>query len=679
MIYRVVLGLSIGIAFTEFWLCKAYFPFSRFSIVLFYIIVGCLLFSGVVILISKLYWIKNKDFNKFEILLFYLILLVFGSLLTFLHDPRTSLAYYGFQNATSFKILLNETPIQKGEYLHFTAKVIVSETKQGWMKSKGLLLVTMKASLIKTKFPEYGEVWVIHTKPEKIRGNPHPAFFNFALYQNFHGIFYQAFLKNGDFENIHIQKGNPLFHSIFLMNRVAVMNLERQLKDPSVASFLAALLLGDRSKIPESVNSLYTQTGTVHILSISGMHIGLLFGLFYILLSPLKRINRYGKFIFQGLILLLLWFYALFSGASPPVMRSAWMITFFSLSTLLRRKADTSQILASSCLVQLMLDPMSLLDLSFQLSYTALFSLVKFFSLFQKLFPFKNNPATKWITTIASTFLSSISAQLGVLPLSLFYFHQYPVYFLLANLLVLPVSSIILYLGVVYYFLLSIHFPSTFIEHLLEFWIKFLNKGLLLITKFPYGLIRGIYWKPYEIAGLCLIGILLYAFLKSYRNYYLILLISLILFGISMRMLEIRNMNSQNEVFIQTDRKGAFALFVQGKIGILLKSKPGDSDAYLIPLVEYYHLEKLYRLGFKEEKLLQKKFKTTSILYSCTKTLNEYIYTIVYELFNKNESSKLWIQMTENQIATQLNASQKDDPSPKNVIGHWKTYFYEKY
>ncbi len=209
-------------------------------------------------------------------------------------------------------------------------------------------------------------------------------------------------------------------------------------------SILQALVLGERNEIDPVRYKAYAAAGAIHILAVSGLHVGILFLLLSQLLFPLCRLPH-GALVRSLLIVMLLWGFAMIAGASPSVVRAVSMFSFFTFAQASRRPTNSINTLFLSYLVLLLIEPVWLFHVGFQLSYLAVFFILWVQPFLFKLVPFKKLIFKKLWGIITVT----LSAQLGILPLSLYYFHQFPGLFLLTNIVILPFLALLLAGGII--------------------------------------------------------------------------------------------------------------------------------------------------------------------------------------------------------------------------------------
>ena len=271
--------------------------------------------------------------------------------------------------------------------------------------------------------------------------NPHQ--FNYNMYLKQLGIFHQLRLE----ASTYAPKTNPS-KTVFGIAAKARNHIIKQLKKEGFGKeelgVIQALLLGQRNDISKETYDNYKNAGAVHILALSGLHIGILLLVLQFLLRPLDSIPQ-GKKIRLLLTVLLLWGFAFLAGLSASLVRACTMFSFVAYALYLNRPSNTFNILALSMFfILLFINPNLLFQVGFQMSYAAVLSIVWIYPLLQKFW----YPKAKPIRYVWQLLSVSVAAQLGVLPISLFYFHQFPGLFFVSNLLIVPALGIILGTGI---------------------------------------------------------------------------------------------------------------------------------------------------------------------------------------------------------------------------------------
>src|SRR5690606_38882227 len=222
------------------------------------------------------------------------------------------------------------------------------------------------------------------------------------------------------------------------------------LPDSDAAAFASTLILGYRAELSRELVEAYSDTGTMHVLSVSGMHVGIIFLVLSLLLRSMDR--RQSLRLFRAtLTILIIWFYAMITGFSAPASRAAFMLSFVVLGKALLKHQNTYNLIAISAFFLLLYNPFYLVDAGFQLSYLAVLGLVYFQPLLRMIFP-RGNKITDPVWNYCAL---SMGAQLTTFPVSIYYFHQFPMYFLLSNLFIVFPVAIIMYAGIGFMFITS--------------------------------------------------------------------------------------------------------------------------------------------------------------------------------------------------------------------------------
>jgi competence protein ComEC len=263
--------------------------------------------------------------------------------------------------------------------------------------------------------------------------------------------------------------------------------LRKNIPQKKECGLAEALLIGYKNDLDRSLLQAYSNTGVVHVVAISGLHLGLIFSILNYLCKPIKHSNR-GRILRVVIILAGLWLFSLLAGGSPSVLRSAVMFSSIVIGEYFSKRPSIYNNLASSAFFLLCYDPYWLWDLGFILSYSALISIVLFMKSVYNVFIFKN----KILDNIWKLNAVTIAAQILTMPVLLYYFKQFPNLFIITNFVAVPLSSIIL-LGEL--ILCAIHFiqpAALLLGKLLLVLIKFLNDSVEYIDSLPYSTTNGL-------------------------------------------------------------------------------------------------------------------------------------------------------------------------------------------
>ena len=296
-----------------------------------------------------------------------------------------------------------------------------------------------------------------------------PGQFNYKSYLEKQHIHHQLFVNKDVILKLK-NKQRTLFGVANDIRDHINLKLEKYAFKPDELAVINALLLGQRQNISEEVYSSYKNAGAIHILAISGLHIGILLIILTTLFKPMERL-KYGLFIKTILLVIILWSFAIIAGLSASVTRAVTMFSIVAIGMHLKRPTNIYNTLAISIFVILLFKPLFLFDVGFQLSYMAVFAIVSIDPHLYKLW----KPKYWFLRTYWHTLTITISAQLGIIPISLYYFHQFPGLFFLSNLLIIPFLGLILGLGILVIILAVTNSLPIFLANILGSSIDIMN------------------------------------------------------------------------------------------------------------------------------------------------------------------------------------------------------------
>ncbi len=426
----------------------------------------------------------------------YTILFIMGFILTSLHllNNKKNLA----KNQQYYKARVISNP----EYSIKGVKFIAIMEPVGNSKPSFKTMVFLKTNPSKKKIHP-GSIIIVKAKilsPEKPKN---PYVFDYSRFLRNKEIRTVAFIKVSQWKLIREpDKYNITYFFYNLRNKLTSILKHNGIKGNSL-DVAAAILLGNDKMIDPGLRQSYIGAGAVHILCVSGMHVGIIFLILEVLFNFLTRFSN-GTFIKNFIILILIWFYAFLTGFSPSVLRASVMISFFIIGKGLNKTFDNFNLLAASAFVLLVASPLLLFDVGFQLSYAAVTGILLFYPPLNKIIYIKY----KGLKIVWSVLVVSLSAQLGAFPVSIHYFHIFPVYFLFTNLLIFLLAYFIVISGIALFAFSWLPVFSVFLGKTLNFFIVSLNKIVGWISRLPKSTIEDIY-APWIIV------LFIYAFILS--------------------------------------------------------------------------------------------------------------------------------------------------------------------
>lgn len=316
--------------------------------------------------------------------------------------------------------------------------------------------------------------------------NPfNPNQFDYSHYLENQQIYAQIYAEGNQ---IRIGENTKTVWSIFSNFRTKIIhNLERSNINKEELNILIALIVGQQQDISPEVLKDYQYAGAVHILSVSGLHVGFILLFITFLLKPVPN-SKKGLFFKLVLILISLWVFGILAGLAASVVRSVAMFSIVAVGNHIRRTVNTYHTLLVSMLVILLFKPSFLFDVGFQLSYLALFFILWLQPILSALW----QPKSKIVSYFWDIITVSFAAQIGAMPLSIYYFHQFPGLFFITNLIVLPLLGVIMIAGVIAILIACFCQVPFFVAKPLEFLIMLLNYIIHWIASFDDFIIKNI-------------------------------------------------------------------------------------------------------------------------------------------------------------------------------------------
>lgn len=501
------------------------------------------------------------------------ILFLLGSFITVRNNELNNPDHFSKSSSQQLVAVITSEPKVKDDLVRFTADIRQSVVNGQAIKTSGSILITIKDELAKNLF--YGEALLIPTKYAPVDPPFNPGEFNYKKYLANKNVHYQAFLYPGQYKIITAGQANPVIAYALRTRQNLVDKLKQNMQDTTAIAVASTLILGYKADLSNEVLQAYSKTGTIHILSVSGGHVAIIYLLLGWALSFLNKYKR-GKVFKAILIIALIWVYALLTGFSPAVCRAAVMISLVISGKTYSRYINSLNLLAASAFALLLYDPFLLTDVGFQLSYLAVGGLVVFQPMVYKWFSFKNSVADKlWLACSVS-----IAAQVITFPLSAYYFHQFPVYFLVSNLLIIIPVSIIMYSGLLLLVLPQIPYVSKALGYVLEHAILLINKALALVEHSPYASINKIWLSKLEYLLLYGIIILAFYFLYDKRKWLITAAFGCtLLFSISISLKKLSADDTRSVTFLSL-RKHTGIVFKNGNSGVVLSDLPENDKNF---------------------------------------------------------------------------------------------------
>ena len=383
----------------------------------------------------------------------------------------------------------------------------------------------------------------------KNRNPNNPNQFDYGSYLENQQIYGQLYVEASDIQIGSTIDKSIAYYASLLRNRI-IRNLEKNHFHRTELNVVVALILGQQQDISPEVVRDYQYAGAVHVLSVSGLHVGFILLFITFLLKPFPN-TKTGSTIKLIIVITFLWAFGILAGLAPSVVRSVTMFSFVAVGMYLRRSINIYNTLAVSALLILLIQPSFLFDVGFQLSYVALYFIVWL----QPLLASTWNPKYKIVSYFWDIITVSFAAQIGTFPMSIYYFHQFPGLFFVTNIVILPGMSLILGLGVVVMLLAAFDWVWTPLLKSLEWCIWALNKIIAWVASFENFVFKDISLHFYSMWGLYLVifSVIIWMKKPSYRKFIAVLFAIIILQVI---VIPIKYSNQKAQEFIVFNKHG---------------------------------------------------------------------------------------------------------------------------
>ncbi|MBQ8221799.1 MAG: ComEC family competence protein [Bacteroidales bacterium] len=421
---------------------------------------------------------------------------------------------------------------------------------------------------------KYGDYIAFLVNPKEIEKPPNPEQFDYKDYMYKKGVAYQVYLKSDEWLNLDYNRTNKIYELSYRIRDFLLETMQRLGINGDEYAVASAILLGYDDSLPLDLRQQYVAAGAMHILCVSGLHVGVVFMVFSYILMFLNDRKRIQSVVKQLLLLLLVWFYALLAGLAPSILRSTIMISFVIIGNIINRKGVLLNSLAASAFILLCFKPSNLFDVGFLLSYLAVVGIVVLQKPISKMFYSKYKIVNK-IWEITSV---TIAAQIATTPFSIYYFHQFPVYFWLSNLFMTPISSVVIIGGMIMLLIFFLPFVNELVAFCVSKMISIMNYGIAWIESLPHSIIKGIYIDDVQFVILLIILLMILLVVDLREKKLIIPVMILVSFFLMINVKNIMNNNKQKEMVIYSLNNMTAVDFICGREHLLLADSIFFSD-----------------------------------------------------------------------------------------------------
>lgn len=356
-----------------------------------------------------------------------------------------------------------------------------------WQPTRGNVLLYISKEMGEPNW-KYGDEVLIKGAPQPLKPPANPGEFDFKRFLSFKNFYHQHFVKKSNVVFLSASSTRGFIYYSHVARSWATEKLKRFISGNQEQAIAAALILGVTDGIDNELQNAYAASGAMHVLAVSGLHVGIIYAMLLFLLKPLYRYS-WSRWWIAAISLCCLWVFAFLTGLSPSVLRAVAMFSFVAVARPFGARTNIYNTLASSAFVLLMYNPYLIMSVGFQLSYLAVLGIVYLQRPLYQLWETQNK-LLDWIWQITCV---SLAAQLATFSLGLLYFHQFPVYFLVSNLFVIPLSTLVLIVGIVLLAISPISFLATLIGKVLGVMVGLLNKVVFITEELPFSIINNIH------------------------------------------------------------------------------------------------------------------------------------------------------------------------------------------
>jgi competence protein ComEC len=530
---------------------------------------------------------------------FYLIFFFLGVASVQLNPLKTTVP---LNEENYFELLVTENTENTANAIRIDVKIrAFSADGEHWTKcDERSIIYTYKDSALKFS---PGDVLGCQIAFREIAPPQNPDEFDYRDYLKKKKIFTTSFVDSEKIVVVDSGQINFYQRFIFSVQRYAFETLQRAGLQSEEFAVAMALLTGSKQYLEDELRNSYVAAGTVHLLAVSGLHVGIMF---MILSFALQFMDRTKKLrLFKGVIILFsLWIYASVAGLAPSIVRASTMFSVFVVADMTNRAKSTYNNIAFSCFIICLANPYAIFDAGFQLSYLAVLGIVYFQPKFMK--PFHR--CNKFLKTALECSTVTLAAQLGTLPVILLTYKSFPSYFLFSNLILVPYTSVVMYIGV---FVLALSWQPLLLflsGWTLNFSICLMNWVVKFFNRLPHSTVDGIYINGIQCAILVL-SILSLAFLFSFKRRMFLTITLIALIGIfSIGAFHSYKTYSHREFGVFGVKRAFYAYFIENGTGFSIR------DTISINLSFDRHTKNcLIKRGFSSEQTLTRLSLTDSI------------------------------------------------------------------
>lgn len=417
---------------------------------------------------------------------------------------------------------------------------------------------------------KYGDVIAFESDIEPVKPPANPEQFDYQRYLFRKGVTHQVYLAKNSYITLNINRKNSFFSLSYNLRDFLLETMVRLGIEGDEYAVAAAILLGYDDELPSELRQNYVTAGSMHVLCVSGLHVGIIFLVFSTILSFLDKYGTVFKILKFCILLLLMWTYAFIAGLAPSILRATIMITFIVIGKIIKRNGVIINSIAASAFVILAIEPEDLFNIGFQLSYAAVIGIVVLQRPIYNVFYIKNKIFDKiWELTSVT-----LAAQFATAPFTIFYFNQFPLYFWLSNLFMTPLSTVVIIGGMIMLLVSFIPYLNLATAWCVKKMIWVMNFGVSMVEGLSFSMIKNLYINELQFLSLIVLFIVLcfMACVVNKRPLVLISLSCILLFCVGNIFVKMERVDNDGFTIYNARKSTAIAFFYDRNAVIICDS-----------------------------------------------------------------------------------------------------------
>lgn len=422
---------------------------------------------------------------------------------------------------------INKPPEEKENSLKYEILIRKLFNGQQWEEVNAKLLLYVRKEK-ENRIYNYGDEVLVHGSPSLLTPPQNPHEFDFQRFLSFRNIYHQQFVEQDEVQWVHEIETKDLKYYSYKARAWTAERIKHYLPEKREQAIALALTLGVTDGIDNELQSAYAASGAMHVLAVSGLHVGIIYALVLLIFKPVRDL-AWSRWLIAAVSIVVLWSFAFITGLSPSVLRAVTMFTFIAIAKPIGRGTSIYNTLAGSAFLLLLYNPYLIMSVGFQLSYLAVLGIVTLHRPLYLLW----EPQQKFLDWIWNISCVSIAAQMATFLLGLLYFHQFPIYFLISNLFVIPGAILILVTSIILVVVSFIPVLASGVSIILHWMIKLLNLSVFTTENLPFSLIDNVYLTTFQ-CWLLLASLFFFVLLLKQKqfNYLLISAVLVCLFSL---------------------------------------------------------------------------------------------------------------------------------------------------